>query len=105
MNMTNKLSKLRQNIDNIDKSIVLLLAEREVIASKIAICKIQEGKDIIDPAREKNMIENLKKTAHISGLEPSFIEQLYATIIHQSVKMQNKHIAALTKKTKNDKLI
>ena len=50
------LTQLRDKIDNIDSQIVRLFEERMAVAEKVARFKIETGKPVFDPQREKEKL-------------------------------------------------
>ena len=54
--MINKISKYRNEIDNIDKKIVELLNKRAQAALQIGKIKGESSKEVYVPAREKQVI-------------------------------------------------
>ena len=52
------LTQLRDKIDNIDSQIVRLFEERMAVAEKVARFKIETGKPVFDPQREKEKLES-----------------------------------------------
>lgn len=53
------LSKLRQDIDRIDRQIVELFEERMGVSHQVAEYKIANGKKVLDRARELEKLETL----------------------------------------------
>ncbi|QCI23918.1 chorismate mutase [Buchnera aphidicola (Macrosiphoniella sanborni)] len=86
----NSLFFFREQINNIDKKIVKLLAERKYLVLKIAESKIQNKKEIRDLEREKNMLNKLTILAKKNDLKPKYIIQLFQLIIKESVLTQQK---------------
>lgn len=58
------LQQYRQEIDKIDNEIVRLFEERMEVCEKVAEYKIQTGKQVLDPEREKVKIDAVKAKAH-----------------------------------------
>lgn len=51
------LASLRKRIDEIDGQIFSLFAERMLVSDEIAAVKRAEGREILDPAREREKVE------------------------------------------------
>ena len=47
------LNEIRNNIDKIDSQLVELFEERMKLTTEVAEYKIETGKKVLDPAREK----------------------------------------------------
>ena len=60
------LQQYRHEIDRIDNEIVRLFEERMEVCEKVARYKIQTGKQVLDPEREKVKIDGVKAKAHTS---------------------------------------
>jgi prephenate dehydrogenase len=71
----------RKEIDRIDGQIVRLLADRIKIAREIGREKKKLGKQITDNAREKQVLEHIKKLAAAENLSPEDAEIIYRLII------------------------
>ncbi len=53
------LADIRQTIDGIDTTLLNSFVERMDIATEVAISKIEMGKAVFDPARERSKLNNL----------------------------------------------
>jgi chorismate mutase len=78
-----QLFDLRRKIDSIDRKILRLLEDRLKIAKEIMNVKIKRGLKITDKKREKEIIENLKKTTK-NGILKKYILQIYKIIFKMS---------------------
>jgi len=88
----------RDQISNIDKKIVKLLAERKNLVLKIAESKIENNQAIRDIEREKTMLEKLIILGKKNHLTSEYITRLFQLIIEESVLIQKN----LLKKFHND---
>ena len=86
------LTQLRDKIDNIDSQIVRLFEERMAVAEKVARFKIETGKPVFDPQREKEKLETLSSQA-VSEFNSRGIYELYRQIMSISRKRQYQLIA------------
>lgn len=75
------LDELRKEIDDIDSRIVRLLAERIRLAEGIGKEKREMGKQIVDIAREKQVIDRLKQLAGEEQIDPDDVERIYRLIM------------------------
>jgi len=73
-----ELRSLRKEIDVLDKGILALVEKRVETAQKIGAIKTKNGLQISDPAREKEVLDNVSKA---TKLDKSFIRGLYSSII------------------------
>ncbi len=56
------LNEIRNNIDKIDSQLVELFEERMKLTTEVAEYKIETGKKVLDPAREKAKLESVKRS-------------------------------------------
>lgn len=83
--MTFELETIREEINNIDNEILELLEERMELAQEIGEYKKEHGIDILDKAREAQVLEHCKQ--HTS-LSPEFVEKIFKEIMEESRKVQ-----------------
>ncbi|WAI18457.1 MAG: chorismate mutase [Buchnera aphidicola (Acyrthosiphon caraganae)] len=86
----NSLLLFREEINNIDKKIVKLLADRKNLVLKIAQSKIENNQAIRDIEREKKMLEKLIILGKKNHLTSEYITRLFQLIIEESVLTQKK---------------
>ena len=60
---TTTLKRLRSSIDNIDASLVYLLAERFKATKQVGHLKADHGRPASDPAREEQQVARLRRLA------------------------------------------
>lgn len=81
------LAESRAKIDEIDRQMVELYEKRMTIAADVAAYKRSTGKKILDPAREKEKIENLRGLAQ-NEFNQVGIEDLFRLVMATSRKYQ-----------------
>ena len=86
------IKDLRKNIDEIDKKLTDLFAERMAVSADIAEYKREKGRPVLDPVRER---EKLSKIAEMTpeGLR-DYSELLYSLIFELSRDYQTKTLGA-----------
>ena len=84
------LNELRQNIDLIDKNILLLLAERQKISKLIGEEKAKINKPIFDKKREESVLKKRKAFAKKLSLDNNFVETFYKSLFSISKSVQGK---------------
>jgi chorismate mutase/prephenate dehydratase len=82
------LDNLREEIDQIDKKMVKLIAERVEIAKQIGLEKNKRGIKIEDTDREKLVFEKVRSRAKTQELSPDQIESIYRKIIDTCKNVQ-----------------
>ncbi len=75
---------LREKIDDIDSQILTLLGQRQAGVEKVVRLKKKYHVPVYHPAREEDLISNLRAKAKKACLEPDFLEDLYRVILRQS---------------------
>ncbi|MAF86000.1 MAG: prephenate dehydratase [Dehalococcoidales bacterium] len=82
------LEDLRRKIDEADAKIVHLIAERQKIVQEIGKEKQEEGTQIEDREREREVLENVRQIAQEKGLSQQDIESIYQQIVTVSKRRQ-----------------
>ncbi|MEJ8474928.1 chorismate mutase [Roseibium algae] len=81
-----ELKALRSSIDNIDASLLYMLAERFKCTQKVGVLKATNDLPAADPAREKVQIERLRKLADDANLDPDFAEKFLNFIVKEVIR-------------------
>ncbi len=82
------LNEIRKEIDEIDKTIISLIAKRMSLMPEIAARKAEINAPISDPGREKRVIETRLKMGKDNALSPELIERVFRLIIEESCRVQ-----------------
>jgi chorismate mutase len=88
-----QLSQYRQSIDNIDASLVHMLAERFQRTKAVGVLKATYELPPADPAREEYQIERLRQLAKAANLDPDFAEKFLNFVIKEVIR-HHEQIAA-----------
>lgn len=81
-----QLRAFRESIDNIDASLVFMLAERFKITKQVGYYKKEHQLPPADPAREKDQIARLRQLATDAKLDPAFSEKFLHFIIKEVIR-------------------
>ena len=84
------LLKSREKINKIDAKIVDLLSQRQSVVAIIGAYKKKHGLPTYQPAREKEILTNLKKISKEKKVSPEFVEKIFKLIFKQSKALQRK---------------
>ncbi|MDO4260511.1 MAG: prephenate dehydratase [Eubacteriales bacterium] len=87
------LTKLREEIDRIDREMVRLFEERMDVSRRVAEYKIANGRKVLDKAREEEKLRTLGELAH-SPFNRHGIRELFQQIMAMSRKLQYQLLAA-----------
>lgn len=86
----NMLTKLREQIDNTDNEILILIKRRLQTAKKIAQYKVKNNMEIFQKDREDQVFNEKISKAINMDLDKDFIINLFEIIIEESKKEQQK---------------
>jgi len=84
-----KLSLLRDEIDEIDHQLVALLAKRRAATTKVGLLKSQIGMPIFAPEREEKLLADRRQQAIDVGLSPELIEDILRRLMQDSYLSQD----------------
>lgn len=82
------LEAWRKQIDQIDEQLIELLSDRMVLSKMIGDFKANHNLCIVQPPRYKDMLEKRIAKGGTTGLDASFIKDIFSTIHEQSVLIQ-----------------
>ena len=88
------IPQLRQSIDELDRQILELLAERLKLVMRVGEVKRGLGLDVYDPARERDLLERVARGAP-SPLTAAAAERIFQRIIEESRSLEQRHVAEL----------
>ena len=86
------LEHIRQEITELDCELLALLAKRKRLSLEVAKNKQAEQRPIRDTAREQDLLETLIRQGKPLGLSAQYIQQIYHTIIEDSVLSQQSYL-------------
>ncbi|SRR5882757_6521922 len=78
------IEELRRDIDRIDELMVRLLNERARCACEIGRIKKDQGTEIYQPDREKQVLNHVRSVAAEGPLGPEAIARLFERIIDEA---------------------
>jgi chorismate mutase len=88
---TSTLQRLRGSIDNIDATLVYLLAERFKCTKEVGELKAKHGMPASDPAREEQQLARLRALALDAELDPEFAQKWFTFVVAEVIRH---HVAA-----------
>ncbi|HOX41553.1 MAG TPA: chorismate mutase [bacterium] len=86
------LSKIREEIDQIDGNLLTLLGKRMSLLPKVIEYKRSNQLSILDAEREQAIIDSRKSEAIKNGLSQNFVEELFQSILEESRRIQQEII-------------
>jgi 3-deoxy-7-phosphoheptulonate synthase len=84
------LEEARDRIDDIDHSIVELLAERYAVVDELCEMKAENGDTVKDEDREQELLDHVASIAEKHELSPDLAQRLYDEILSHSVRRQRR---------------
>jgi chorismate mutase len=75
------LSAIRHDIDDVDRRLVSLLAERQRLVDRVVVFKRSHHMGVVDRGREDEMLAAIAVTATEAGLDPRVAQHVLRTII------------------------
>lgn len=85
------LEKLRLGIDAVDQQILKLLHERVDLVLKVGEYKRQNGRDVYDPEREREVLQRLCSRAE-PPLDPDTIRRIFERLIDECRRIEQHHV-------------
>lgn len=89
---TKTISEIRQQFEEIDKKIVILLAKRTSLSKEIALVKKLNKENVIQPEVWNEQLKKRLEENRILNIDSDFLKQLFNTIHAESVRIQNQEI-------------
>ena len=87
------LDELREDIDRVDEVLVRLLNERARVAVEIGRVKQEQGIDVYQPEREKQVLAHAEEV-NAGPLDPSAVRRLFERIIDESRRVERESASA-----------
>ncbi len=82
--MNKELAALRDKIDDVDKTLLHLLAKRMTLVSQVGEVKNKYGLPIYVPEREQSLLQSRRKDAEALGISANLIEDILRRIMRES---------------------
>lgn len=87
---TSSVSRVREEIDTIDRMIIILLGERQEMVRKVGRWKKTRRVPISDPKRERSIIDQMLVYGKELELSPALVSEIYGAIFLHSRAIQRK---------------
>jgi chorismate mutase-like protein len=84
------LDDLRRDIDRVDEVLVRLLNERARCVCEIGRLKKEQGIDVYQPNREKDVLRHVRAIASEGPLGPDAIARLFERIIDEARRLERR---------------
>ena len=83
-----ELTRLREEIERVDRAVIELIAERVRLARAVGVAKRAAGLPTLDPAREAAVIRNAAVLAREAKLADDDVRQIFWHIVGLSRRAQ-----------------
>ena len=80
-----QLLEVREKIDQVDRELVQLLAQRFALTRKVGHLKADSKLEAVDPAREAQKLEKLRNLSREHELNPELVAALFTQIMAEVV--------------------
>lgn len=94
-----RLTKLRSGIDELDAQLIDILAKRSALTSQVGEIKAETGMPVYVPEREAALIDKLRTLATQANISPDLAEDLMRRIMRDSYHTQNNRYQGVNPKT------
>ncbi len=84
------LNDLRKRLNELDRQLIELIAERQAVVEKVGEYKLTEGQGTRDYKREKQVLDGARTSAEEVGIAPDIAEQVMRLLIHTSLTRQER---------------
>jgi len=91
--MTPSLEELRTQIDDVDRRIITLLAERAGYVTQVGEIK-NSDEEIIAADRQIQVYQTRREWAVDAGVDSDFVEHLYREIVGYFIEQERQQLAA-----------
>lgn len=82
------LDDLRQRLNDLDRQLLELIAERQAVVEKVGEHKLSRGQATRDYVREKQVLDGARENARSLGVEPDVAEAVMRQLIQTSLTRQ-----------------
>jgi chorismate mutase len=82
------LQQLRRRIDELDRSLVAILAERLAVCREVAAVKEGTDTPVIQPARVRDVVTSRRQMALEAGIDPDFAEQVVRVLLAETHRIE-----------------
>ncbi|MEO5723281.1 MAG: chorismate mutase [Ilumatobacteraceae bacterium] len=82
------LDALRARIDELDKALIAVVAERLEVCREVAAVKEHSDTPVIQPARVRDVITSRRQRSIEAGIDPDFAEQLFRVLLTETHRIE-----------------
>ena len=82
------LAQLRNRIDELDRRLIEVVAERLAVCHQVAEHKQDAGAEVIQPERVRTVLTTRRQWAIEAGVDPDFVEQLLRVLLTETHRIE-----------------
>src|SRR3954447_4186201 len=82
------LDDLRSRIDQLDRALIAIVAERLAVCREVAAVKEGTDTPVIQPARVRDVVDSRRHQAIEVGIDPDFAEQLFRVLLTETHRIE-----------------
>lgn len=86
---------IRRQFDDIDKSILILLATRTQLSKEMALQKYSNDMNVFQPETWKQQLNNRLKENEKLKIDSDFLDKIFSAIHEESIRIQNQELEKL----------
>lgn len=86
---------IRRQFDDIDKSILILLATRAQLSKEMALHKYNTDMEVVQSETWKQQLNNRLKENEKLKVDSDFLDKIFSTIHEESIRIQNQELEKL----------
>ena len=81
-----QLLEVREQIDKVDRQLILLLAQRFTLTRQVGELKADQNLDAVDPDREAKKLAVIRELCQENQLNPDLVATIFSQIMAEVVK-------------------
>lgn len=85
-----RIDKLREQIDEINQRLLLLISERQDVSVAIGAIKVEHGLPLYSEARESELLDTFRQDAARLDIDPDYVEDLMRVVLEHSRAAQRR---------------
>ncbi len=83
-----ELGGLRTRIDQLDRALIAIVAERLAVCREVAAVKETADAPVIQPQRVRDVVTSRRQQAIEAGVDPDFAEQLFRVLLTETHRIE-----------------
>ena len=85
-----KLSKIRQELDKLDNTLIKIIKKRTNLVKKVLILKERKNQ-IVDQERIKLILRNIKKKSIKNNIDPKITNKIWKNMIYAYIDFERRN--------------